>query len=70
MTKFYTEDYGLCASQLDDKYNPDGDGEHPGYTRRDWRSAVEQADTISGYWVWVLHELCQEQDELDKDSPY
>ena len=38
MSKFYIEDYKLRVEQLNDKYNPDGDGQHPGYTRRDWRS--------------------------------
>lgn len=50
-------DIGLNAEQLDDKYNLDGDGEHPQYTRADWRSAVQSGDTISGYWVWVEHRL-------------
>ena len=41
------------ADQLDVKYNPDGDGEHPVHTRWDWIQAVAQRSTISGYWAWV-----------------
>ena len=68
--KFYTKDYGLLAEQLDDKYNPEGDGYHPGYTRGDWRSAVAQRVTITGYWDWVEYQLEVEQNELGEDSPY
>lgn len=51
------EDFSLSAEQLDEKYNPDGDGEHPVHTRRDWRCAVVAEDTITGYWDWVVHQL-------------
>ncbi|PMV89753.1 MULTISPECIES: hypothetical protein [unclassified Pseudomonas] len=47
----------LTPSQLDEKYNPDGGGEHPDYTRSDWREAVAQEYTLSGYWEWVAHTL-------------
>lgn len=70
MTHFSIEDYGLSAYRLADKYNPDGDGEHPTYSRRGWRSIVEQDATLLGYWEWVRHQLEEEQDELDRDSPY
>ena len=70
MSKFYIEDYELSAEQLDEKYNPEGDGQHPGYTRRAWRSAVAQEDTLCGYWDWVWHMLDIEQTELDEDNPY
>lgn len=43
------------AEDLDAKYNPDGDGEHPVLTRQCWRDAVCQEETISGYWEWVEH---------------
>lgn len=49
----------LSAEQLDEKYNPDGDGEHPVFTRDEWRDAVGNQDTISGYWDWVYHRLTQ-----------
>jgi hypothetical protein len=35
--------------------NPDG--EHPTHTRFDWRQAVAEQSTVSGYWVWVHHVL-------------
>ena len=53
-------DADLTPEQLDDKYNPDGEGEHPKYTRDDWREAVAQEYTISGYWAWVSHQLTGE----------
>lgn len=52
-----SQDATLTAEQLDDKYNPDGGGEHPLHSRGDWREAVDQLDTISGYWDWVAHQL-------------
>lgn len=67
---FSIKDYGLTAEQLDDKYNPEGGGQHPVYTRADWRAAVDNEDTISGYWEWVRHQLVMEEDELDQDNPY
>lgn len=50
----------LSPEQLDDKYNPDGDGEHPNYTRKDWRFAVENDETLLGYWGWVEFQIQQE----------
>lgn len=70
MTKFYIKDYGLTEEQLDHKYNLDGDGQHPGYTRWEWRSRVAQECTVVGYWDWVECQLGLEQEELDRDSPY
>ena len=63
-------DFGLTADQLDDKYNPDGDGEHPGFPRAMWRDWVDQRDTISSYWVWVSYMLRAAEEELDADNPY
>lgn len=48
------------AEELEDAYSPDGDGEYPAYTRRDWRSAVNQQATILGYWEWVAQTLDEE----------
>lgn len=48
------------AEELDDAYNPDGDGEYPAYTRWDWRSAVKQQSTLLGYWEWVAQMLNEE----------
>lgn len=51
------EDRELTAEQLDDKYNPDGDGEHPIVTRECWRHEVFESNTLLGYWDWVAHKL-------------
>jgi hypothetical protein len=47
------DDIGLCAEHLDEKYNPQGDGEHPYFTRSDWRADVREDVTLRGYWEWV-----------------
>jgi len=61
------EDYDLTAEQLDDKYNPDGGGEHPIITRADWRQAVESEDTLTGYWEWVEHQIFEVVFEMVND---
>lgn len=53
-------DLGLPGAALDDIYNPEGDGEHPVIKRAMWRLAVEQQETISGYWDWVAHRCAAE----------
>ncbi len=53
--ELHHSDRELTASQLYYKYNPDGDGEHPYFTREDWRSAVVEKETLLGYWDWVEH---------------
>lgn len=70
MTKFYTKDYDLRIEQLDDKYNPDGDGQHPGYTKHGWREAVKCLQTEASYWEWVHFRLQCEMEDLAKDNPY
>lgn len=55
----YDEDAHLSADQLDDKYNPEGAGEHPMFTRQMWREAVANEDTICGYWSWLVSEIAQ-----------
>lgn len=57
ITKLVKEDKGLFPEDLDLKYNPDGDGEHPVFTRGDWRQAVYQQETICGYWFWVTYQI-------------
>ncbi|WP_235375635.1 hypothetical protein [Pseudomonas aeruginosa] len=47
------QDIHLSAVQLEDKYSPAGGGQHPTFTREDWRNAVAADDTTSGYWSWV-----------------
>lgn len=54
------EDRFLSHSMLDDKYNPNGDGEHPYFGRGDWRGAVSREETVSGYWQWVKSRIEQE----------
>lgn len=56
-------DHLLTAEQLDDKYNPDGDGEHPRFRRKDWRAEVEAKNTLRGYWQWVESQAEQARDE-------
>lgn len=48
------DDPDLNADQLDHKYNPEGDGEHPTYTRAMGREAVASENTLSGDWQWVV----------------
>ena len=48
------------AEELDEMFNPEGGGEHPGYPREEWRHAVANEDTVSGYWEWVRHQLIDE----------
>lgn len=50
-------DFSYDASMLDDKYNPNGDGQHPVYPRTEWRTAVAAEDTIIGYWDWVEYQI-------------
>ena len=56
-TEIPEEDFDMTVEQLDDKYNPDGDGSHPCFTRETWREHVAERYTISGYWDWVWYEL-------------
>lgn len=51
----------LSAEELDDKYNPDGNGEHPRFQRADWRAAVANDETLVGYWQWVEYQIEQEE---------
>ena len=53
-------DRQMTAEQLDDKYNPNGDGEHPHYTRTNWREEVSRGNTLLGYWCWVASEIEQD----------
>ena len=56
-------DFNLNAEQLDDKYNPDGDGEHPSHTRFAWRQNVASENTLVGYWEWVEKAIWEERDD-------
>lgn len=33
------------------------EGEHPTFTRAEWRAAVANDQTLSRYWEWVYHNL-------------
>lgn len=56
-------DTELTAEQLDDKYNPEGGGQHPDFTREDWMWAVSNEDTLSGYWAWVVMRIRETNEE-------
>lgn len=70
MTKHYTKDYLLTVDQLEDKYDPDGDGQHPGYPVYNWIQEVKCRVTRAGYWEWVHFKLQCEIEDLDKSNPY
>ena len=53
----HADDIGLSPKQLDDKYNEDGDGEHPKFPRATWRTQVAEQWTVSGYWEWVFSQI-------------
>lgn len=53
----YEADQQLTAEQLGAAYNPDGDGQHPIFTRDEWVSAVANRDTSLGYWDWLEDQL-------------
>lgn len=53
----YDDDADLTTEQLDCKYNPDGDGQHPTVTRSSWEEAVRSKQTSSDYWSWVKYIL-------------
>lgn len=61
-----TNDYGLTAAQLDDKYHLSG--EHPDYVHREWRLAVASQTTESGYWTWVEMQLRGEVEEREHQA--
>lgn len=52
-----TPDHQLSPEQLDGKYNPNGDGEHPRHTRDMWRDWVANEDTLDSYWQWLAFRL-------------
>ncbi len=53
---------GLTPAQLEVQYShggANGGGEHPVFTRADWRHAVGDGDTVIGYWAWLVSEIRQ-----------
>ena len=57
------EDRSQDGNQLDHYYNPNGDGEHPLFSRADWRQAVTNDETLYGYWAWVARSIWEETEE-------
>jgi hypothetical protein len=58
------KDFLLSVEQLDEKYNPEGGGEHPLFTRLDWRHEVYDENTVVGYWQWVYCRLCESVNDI------
>lgn len=58
-------DQWLSAEDLDNKYNPEGCGEHPTFPRSHWREAVANEGTVSGYWQWCKHMLELKAEGID-----
>lgn len=67
-TEIIKADFALSAEQLDEKYNPEGYGEHPVFTRGDWISDVFHGYTLRGYWDWLVARIEEEMDELDEEE--
>lgn len=63
----YAEDLDMSAEQLDDKYNQDGDGEHPVITAEAWRAKVADHGTRQGYWEWLEYRMTQIQEDIDEE---
>lgn len=61
-------DVALTAEQLEDKYNPNGDGEHPAYPRTAWENEVSSKVTLLGYWDSVLHFLTTPTEDDNEES--
>mgnify|MGYP000929437878 CR=1 FL=1 len=59
------DDKGLNAEQLDSKYNPIGEGEHPFFVRSWWRNDVICEATLMGYWEWVEKSVWEWGDEWE-----
>ena len=57
LAEILRKDHGHDGQSLDDEYNQEGDGEHPVFIRTEWRQAVENLDTVSGYWDWCAYKI-------------
>jgi hypothetical protein len=52
----------LTPAQLEGRYShggANGGGQHPVFTRADWRHAVGDGETVNGYWAWLAIEITQ-----------
>jgi hypothetical protein len=59
----------LTPTQLEGHYShggANGGGQHPVFTRADWRHAVGDGETVTGYWVWLASEIGQSKRHADK----
>lgn len=54
-------DRHLSVEQLVERYSHEGDGEHWIHTVENWKIAVDNDDTRTGYWAWVWHQLSSDQ---------
>lgn len=54
----------LVADQLEEVYNPEGDGEHPDFTREDWWQQVINHETLCGYWQQAVNWLHERREEI------
>lgn len=59
------KDGKLTPEQLDNKYNPEGYGEHPEFPRKDWVEEVANENTLVGYWQWLAWAIEQWEHEDD-----
>lgn len=69
--KHYIKDYNLCSDELEDKYDPEIQGNgHPGYPVYNWIQEVKCTVTRMGYWEWVYFKLTCEMEDLDQSNPH
>lgn len=62
----------VTPAQLERHYShggANGGGQHPVYTRAEWRHAVEDAETVKGYWAWLATEISQGKRPPENASP-
>lgn len=67
MEHLMINDFNLSKGQIELKY--EYPGYHPVIRQADWRRAVRDSQTLSGYWDYVHHKVGEYQDELDNDNP-
>jgi hypothetical protein len=48
-------DANLSAEALQSRHA--AGGEHPDFSREDWRYEVANDDTRLGYWEWAMHKV-------------
>jgi hypothetical protein len=59
----------LTPAQLEGHYShggANGGGQHPRFTRANWRCVVGDGTTVTGYWAWLAGEIsqCNRQSEI------